>query len=149
MGAEFVRGGAPDVVAWPGARGRDREGAKRALLSSDWHASTSSPVRSLCDCAELKVGGREKWRRQSVNPTLGVVFLLKQPVTGRCSSGYDLRNESPAARRVGFSSLAQFRNSFSLMRFSADEKLKVRQFCCFTKLHCRAYPFLDISLKPQ
>lgn len=51
-------------------------------------------------------------------PTLGVVFffLLKQPVTGRCSSGYDLRNESPAARRVGFSSLAQltqFRNSFS------------------------------------
>lgn len=35
------------------------------------------------------------------------------------------------------------------MRFSADEKLKVRQFCCFTKLHCRAYPFLDISLKPQ
>lgn len=42
-------------------------------------------------------------------PTLGVVvffvlFFLKQPVTGRCSSGYDLRNESPAARRVVFSS---------------------------------------------
>lgn len=142
------------MVAWPGARGRDREGAKRALLSSDWHASTSGPVRSLCDCAELKVGGREKWRRQSVTPPWELLFFLfcfflKQPVTGRCSSGYDLRNESPAARRVVFSSFSQFRNSFSYMRFSADEKLKVRQFCCFTKLHCRAYPFLDISLKPQ
>lgn len=54
--------------------------AKRALLSSDWRVSTSAPVRSVCDCAELKVGGREEWRRQSVTPPWELLLSLKLTV---------------------------------------------------------------------